>query len=172
MSELKQDRFTEGLALQEKRSLAVYKGWLLKHPEVRDCTANEKAFREYADFTDGLVEADFDFTLSNIRERLALQYVPTEAEIVAAENKHRKSLSLPTLQKLARDENPAAPQREQLPLVWQDIDVSTAAALKQLAKTNIRAFKALCSRFGTDLVNERLGATKSKPVGRSITLNL
>jgi hypothetical protein len=171
MSELKGDRFVANLAQQEKNSLATFKGWLGKHPEVVDCEANLKAFREYADFTDGLTEDDFTFTLSNIRDRLALQRIPTPQEIVNAENKHRKKLSLPELHELAREENPA-PTRDPLPAVWFGADISTAQGLKQLARKNITSFKHLVNRYGADAVNIRMGVTPSKPVGRSISLSI
>ena len=171
MSTFNQDKGAALAEAQRQQNLIAYKNWVARRPEVRDCEANLKMFQSYMDFTDPLVDADFDFALGNLRSSLALQRIPTQEEIVAAENKHRKRLSLPELQQLARDENPA-PTRTPLPNEFFGYDVSTAKALKTLAKNNVTAFRALCSRYGTDKVNERLGVAAPKQVGRSITLNI
>lgn len=56
-----------------RQSEAAFDRWLKRNPQVIDCTANRKAFEDYADFTDGLTEEDFDFAYGNLKSRLALQ---------------------------------------------------------------------------------------------------
>src|SRR5216684_1062556 len=104
-------------AAQHEQNIATYKDWLARHPEVQDCIANLTMFAGYMDFTDLLSDSDFDFALSNLKDHLALQRVPTPQEVVDAENKHRRKLSVPQLHELARKEHPA-PTRGVLPSEW------------------------------------------------------
>ncbi len=86
MSQFKEDRFLEGQEQLRQQSEAAFKSWLTKHPEV-DYEAARKMFRDYADFSDGLTEADFDFAYSNLESRINKQRVPTveetKAELIA-----------------------------------------------------------------------------------------
>ncbi len=147
----------------------TYNTWLAANPKIIPCDANELMFRAYMDFEgQELTLADFDFAKGNIGQQLAWQNVPTPEQVVAAENKHRRSLSLPQLHELARKERPTATQDE-LPATWYGVDISTAAALKSLAKSNLQSFKALVDRFGSK-VNERLGVKPATQVGTSIKM--
>jgi hypothetical protein len=161
----------ENAALREANT-SMYETWLITHPQINPCDANRLMFEGYFDYEEReLTAADFDFGLSNLKDHLALQKVPTPEQIVAAENKHRKSLNLPQLHELSRKENPL-PQRGELPSTWFDNDISTAAALRALAKSNIASFKALVSRFGTQAVDERLGVQQTAQVGRSFRMKI
>jgi hypothetical protein len=73
MSQHKQDKLNAQANELRRQSEAAFERWLKRNPEVVDCIANRKAFEAYADFSDGLTEADFDFCYSNIRSLLALQ---------------------------------------------------------------------------------------------------
>lgn len=73
MNQFQKDQVKAQADELRRQSEAAFERWLQLHPEVQKCTANRKAFEEYADFSDGLTEADFDFCFSNIRSRLALQ---------------------------------------------------------------------------------------------------
>jgi len=85
MTQYEQDKLAVESAAQDTQNLAIYKGWLVQHPHVADCIANEKVFREYMDFSDELTEADFDFAYGNLGDRvLAIQRVPTAEETKAA----------------------------------------------------------------------------------------
>jgi hypothetical protein len=118
-------------------------------------------FRAYMNFDDSLTYSDFDFALGNLESHLATQKVLTPQQVVDAENRHRKSLSLPQLHELSRRENPRQ-GRGTLPESWYGADISTPTALRALAKNNLESFKALVQRFGQE-VNVRLGIT---PKGR------
>lgn len=77
------DKAAEYSAAQRARNLATYKNWLGKHPEIKDCIANQKEFEEYLDWSDEFTEADLDFAFGNMssRSQLAKQRIPSEAEI-------------------------------------------------------------------------------------------
>lgn len=173
MSRFEQSKQADARAAQIAAKAEALKQWLAdKHPDIPYSEAVKRAFME--DMGDAFLVAtseDFEYSLNTSATEFVRQRVPTPEEVVAAENKHRKRLSLPELQQLARDENPA-PQRTALPNEFFGYDVSTPKALKTLAKNNVTAFRALCNRYGTDKVNERLGVAAPKQVGRSITLNI
>jgi len=80
MSDLKQDRVAAQQKAQADANETLLTQWLVKHPELRDCTAVRNVFRDYMDFTDPLTEADFDFAYGNVGSQIGKQYVPTEAE--------------------------------------------------------------------------------------------
>lgn len=94
-----------------------------------------------------------------------------EIEATIRENKRRRSLGLPQLHELSRAENPL-PQRGSLPAKWFGVDISTSAALRALAKSNLSSFKALCDRHGTDEVNKRLGVALTHQVGRAFRMKI
>lgn len=73
MNEHKKDQLKAQADELTRESMAAFERWLQRHPEVIPCDANIRMFTAYADFSDGLTEADFDFCFSNIRDRLALQ---------------------------------------------------------------------------------------------------
>jgi hypothetical protein len=162
------DQHDAARAAQKEATFNTYKAWIQTKPHLYDCDANEAMFRSYMDFNDVLTSADFDFALSNLEDSLAKQEVPTPAEVIAAENAYRKKLGVPALRELSRIENPL-PTRGTLPSEWYGNDISTPEALKQLAKKNLPAFKALVDRFGEE-VNEALGVTPRAQVGRSIKM--
>lgn len=83
MSELKSDQFTARLEAQRQQTFQVYKAWIKKHPEIPDCIAVQKMFEEYCDFTDPLVEADFEFAYSHLKSRMSVRRIPTEAAMKA-----------------------------------------------------------------------------------------
>jgi hypothetical protein len=66
MSAFERDMLAAQDAERTEKSLRVFDGWLARHPEIRDCIANRKAFREYADFSAGLTSGDFDFAYSRL----------------------------------------------------------------------------------------------------------
>ncbi len=80
MSELKHDQSTARQEAQREKTFAVYKAWIVKHPEIPDCTAVQKLFEGYCDFSDSLTEDDFEFALSNLRSIISIRRVPTESE--------------------------------------------------------------------------------------------
>jgi hypothetical protein len=162
--QFKKDQVAAARAVQHEQNVATYTNWLRGHPEIFPCDANKKIFEYYMDFGEAeLTPADFDFAYGNLASRLAIVAVCyTPEEIIAAENAHRRKLSLPELEELSQKENPR-PQRDALPSEWRGSDISTAANLKKLALTNLSLFKALTERFGVDAVNERLGAVKNQP---------
>ena len=182
MSTFEKDREVALAVERRERNLNVLRAWLQKaHPEIKPCMSNDKVFSEYFDqsWSDTeLSDADFEFALENMDTTLATQYVPTPEEVVAAENKHRKKLSLPELRDLSRRESPPPYQRSLLPTEWtppgkkRAVDISTPAALKALAKNDYPAFKALTARFGSSAINERLGVKSTTQPGQSVTLTI
>jgi hypothetical protein len=178
MRTLREDKETAAVAQQREENVALFHSWIRKHPEIKPCDATLKAFEEYIeDFdTDPLTEADFEFALSNIPERrLVTQRVPSQAEVVAEENARRKALPLGELKALARLEAPA-PAAPTLPNEWtpkgrkKAVDISTREALLALAKTDFRIFRELTQRFGSELINQRLGTKPTAQPGVSVRL--
>jgi hypothetical protein len=51
--------------------------------EVRDCIATQKAFEEYLDWTDEFTQADLEFALGNLGNRIVRQEVETPEEMKA-----------------------------------------------------------------------------------------
>lgn len=86
MTQFEQDKLAAENAAQREQNVATYKAWLVKHPELVDCIANQKMFEEYLDWEDEFTAADLDFALGNLssRLRLATQRVPTLEETKAA----------------------------------------------------------------------------------------
>jgi hypothetical protein len=174
----RKDKETAAVEEQRQENVALFRQWLTKHPEIKDCDANLKAFEEYIeDFdTDPLTEADFEFALSNIPERrLVTQRVPSAAEQVADENARRKALPITDLKALARLEHPT-PSAPALPSDWipkgrrKPVDISTREALLTLVKTDYRVFRELSDRFGNELINQRLGIKPTAKPGVSVRL--
>jgi hypothetical protein len=91
MNQHRQDELRAQADELRRQSEAALARWLRRHPEVQDCTANRKAFEEYADFSDGLTEADFDFCFSNIHSRLALQTLERAKERAADDEAETKA---------------------------------------------------------------------------------
>lgn len=85
MSTFERDKQNVAIAAQKEANVAAYKAWVVKHPEFYDCEANRNmlfgTYGGYMDFTDPLSEADLDFAYGNLKSHLALQRVPTPAEI-------------------------------------------------------------------------------------------
>lgn len=178
MKTLKEDRQEQTVRNQHSENLATYHDWIKTHPSIRDCTATFNAFVEYMEGEDVWTEADLDYALSQIPEgRLVTQRVPSEAEVVAEENARRKSMTLSELKTLARLETPAPtaptlPMEITLPGRKTPTDISTAAALKALANTNMWAFKWLFNKYGSELLNARLGVKPKTQTGVSVRLPL
>jgi hypothetical protein len=93
MSQFQKDKLTAQAEHSHQQSVAAFERWLKHNPQVVDCIANRRAFENYCDFTDSLVEADFDFCFSNIRSRLALQTLERAKEC-AADNETEEKASL------------------------------------------------------------------------------
>jgi len=74
------------LLIEQRANMeAAWKRWLTKHPDVKDCVANRNIVFEYINDAFGFEDdSEFDFVYSNIKDRLAHQRVPTEAETKAA----------------------------------------------------------------------------------------
>jgi hypothetical protein len=171
MTQFEKDKAVALAAATYEANLTTYQSFLERHPEIRDCQANTKAFQEYLSWEEGFTEDDLEFALSNqMPGRLVIVKVPTPAEVIAAENKYRKKLGVPELREICRIENPV-PTRGGLPDSWYGADISTPQALRQLAKNNLASFKALVTRFGNE-VNKRLGVTPALPVGHSLKLKV
>jgi hypothetical protein len=81
MKQFEQDKEKARLKELRQQSEAVFQTWLSKHPQVPNCEAVAKLFRDYMDFTDGLVEADFDFAFGNLESSIMLLPLPTKRQI-------------------------------------------------------------------------------------------
>lgn len=101
MNQFEKDQVKAQADELRRQSEAAFDRWLQRHPEVQKCTANRKAFEEYADFSDGLSEADFDFAFGNLKSRLALQSLKVaKAKAVEAEDELKDALIAEIIQLL------------------------------------------------------------------------
>jgi G:T/U-mismatch repair DNA glycosylase len=126
MTQFEQDKVAAETAAQYDQNLVLYRAWIKKHPEVADCTANEKAFQEYLDWEDSFVESDLDFALGNLRSRLslAIQRIPTAEET-------KQSLIAKILERLQSTNNkhwqvPHNVQTEQTKMQFWNLEQLTA----------------------------------------------
>lgn len=169
MKTLREDRESQAVKDQHTENLTTYHEWIKTHPSIRDCIATFNAFVEYMEGEDVWTEADLDYALSQIPEgRLVKQRVPSEAEVVAEENARRKALPIDELKALARLETPA-PTAPTLPMEWEGHSITDAISLKLLSKADFNSFKRLNKKFGSELINQRLGV---KPTARGVSVRL
>lgn len=170
MKTLKEDRQEQTVRDQHTENLTTYHEWIKKYPAIRDCTATFNAFVEYMEGEDVWTEADLDYALSQIPEgRLVKQRVPSREEVVAEENARRKSMTLSELKALARLETPA-PTAPTLPMEWEGHSIADAKSLKLLSNADFNSFKRLNKKFGSALINQRLGVKPAARTGVSVRL--
>ena len=155
----------ERLALHNE---AVYVGWLRHHQELA-CDANRHIIFQYLDSDVPISEADLDFTVSMIGDRLArLSPKKIEANAIAeqeeinaqieADNKRRLALSATELKSLIRAEMPNLTPR--LPEMWKvkgELVALTAEVIRALPGPEL---KKLIRMFGATEVDKRLGVQK------------
>lgn len=168
ISQFNRDKLAASQSELTERNMETYKAWLETKPHLLPCEANLGMFLVYLDdFQEReLVFADLDFALSNIGEgSLATQKVFSQQEIADIENKRRRALRMPALIDLCRAENPRY-SRPPLPAEW------TADTLRALAKNDLRAFKKLAELHSYAALNDRLKATPTPQVGRSVKLEI
>ena len=67
MTQFTDDRLAEQRDAQTKQSTEVFYRWLGKHLEIPNTEATLKAFKRYTDFSDPLVESDFEFAWGNMK---------------------------------------------------------------------------------------------------------
>jgi hypothetical protein len=93
MNQFQKDQLKAQADELRRQSEAAFERWLKRAPQVIDCTANRKAFAEYADWEDGLTESDFEFAFGNLKDRLALQSLrQAKARIENTEAEQKASL--------------------------------------------------------------------------------
>jgi len=83
MTQFEQDKQAAQDAVLTEQSYKAYRAFIERHAEIPDGMATEKLFREYADWSDGLTEADFEFALSNLHSCLPKRRVATPEEVKA-----------------------------------------------------------------------------------------
>jgi hypothetical protein len=139
--------------------------WFQCNPTVVACTANEKMLRYYLDFSEPLELVDFDFAKTQLGNQLATANIPTVEDVNAAEEKHRKQLKLPAVNEQVRR---IIKNGEELPQEWYGRNIGTPENLRALARSDFPLFKRLVDRYGSHVVDARMGATKQpQQVGSS-----
>jgi len=87
MTQFTDDRLAEQRDAQIQQSTEVFYRWLSKHPEIPNTEATLGAFKRYTDFSDPLVDSDFEFAWGNMKGSAAYDIttrrVPPPAEVHA-----------------------------------------------------------------------------------------
>jgi hypothetical protein len=171
-TQLQRKQWEAQAAAQREENIAVYKQWIERRPEIRDCIATFKAVEEFCGFSEmPLSIEELDFALSN-GMRVVKQRV-SQAELVAEENARRKAMSVDELRQLARQERPV-PQPDALPQFYTPMGNKEAVELtaEVLRKLSTADLKFLIRRFGASEVNKRLGVKPTIQPGISTRLKI
>lgn len=184
MTTLNEARNATFEAQHAAQQAAVLEHWFSLHPKYA-CDANRQILKQF-------FNGD-DYTLPSLDEAVTylgegpsggkLAVLPVErreenaeeAEAcltaeTKAENKRRNEMTKEELVALARAERPI-PTAPVLPAVYRSFDISTPEALRKIAKEKFLLFREITARFGSELVNQRLGVVKQQ-VGRPIDLGI
>jgi hypothetical protein len=154
-SQFEKDQLAVKNAVQYEANLSTYRLWLSQHEEVAPVEANQRIFEEYLDFAgEELVPANFDFTLNNLRTRLALRKIPTPAQRKAA-LMQKPVGELVAMVKAARPSYVGFPQLAKS-VVKQGTVVAVPLDSQYLQKLDAWELKKYLKIYGSEQINNRL----------------